>query len=194
MMIRVDCVGDSITWGFTIVNRRRNSYPSVLQELLGADFDVRNFGHNDASARFDADTPYVTKKVYRDSLEWNPDIVLLMLGSNDTKRRNWDPDIFRRDYSKLVESYRALPSSPRVILIAPIRIFQPLNIPVLGLYSETMEGGVRPAIREIAAEKGLELVDLVDLFQDSNYLMDGVHPQITGAGMLAQAIYNSIAW
>lgn len=193
-MIRVACVGDSITWGFTIVNRRRNSYPSVLQELLGADFDVRNFGHNDASARFDADTPYVTKKVYRDSLEWNPDIVLLMLGSNDTKRRNWDPDIFRRDYSKLVESYRALPSSPRVILIAPIRIFQPLNIPVLGLYSETMEGGVRPAIREIAAEKGLELVDLVDLFQDSKYLMDGVHPQITGAGMLAQAIYNSIAW
>lgn len=193
-MTKVACVGDSITWGFTIVNRRKNSYPSVLQGLLGADYEVRNFGYNDASARFDADTPYVTKKAYRDSQEWNPDIVLLMLGSNDTKRRNWNPEIFRRDYSKLVESYRALPSSPRVILIAPIRIFQPLSIPVLGLYSDTMENGVRPAIREIATEKGLELVDLVDLFQDSRYLMDGVHPQTTGARMLAQAIYSGVKW
>ena len=193
-MTKVACVGDSITWGFTIVNRRKNSYPSVLQGLLGADYEVCNFGYNDASARFDADTPYVTKKAYRDSQEWNPDIVLLMLGSNDTKRRNWNPEIFRRDYSKLVESYRALPSSPRVILIAPIRIFQPLSIPVLGLYSDTMENGVRPAIHEIATEKGLELVDLVDLFQDSRYLMDGVHPQTTGARMLAQAINSGVKW
>lgn len=193
-MTKVACVGDSITWGFTIVNRRRNSYPSVLQRLLGAEYEVRGFGYNDASARFDADTPYVSKKTYRHSLEWNPDIVLLMLGSNDTKRRNWDPDIFRRDYAKLVESYRALPSKPRVILIAPIRIFQPFNIPMLGLYSETMEEGVRPAIREIAAEKGLELVDLVDLFPDSKYLMDGVHPQTTGARMLAEAIYSGVKW
>lgn len=193
-MIRVACAGDSITWGFTIVNRRRNSYPSVLQELLGADYEVRNFGHNDASARFDADTPYVSKKAYRDGLAWNPDIVLLMLGSNDTKRRNWDPGVFRRDYSALVESYRTLPSHPRVILVAPIRIFQPFNIPVMGLYSETMESGVRPAIREIAADMGLELVDLVNLFPDSKYMMDGVHPQATGARMLAEAIYNSIAW
>ncbi len=193
-MTKVACVGDSITWGFTIVNRRKNSYPSVLQGLLGADYEVRGFGHNDASARFDADTPYVSKKAYRNSLEWNPDIILLMLGTNDTKIRKWDPEVFRRDYSKLVDSYRELPSSPRVILIAPIRIFQPLNIPVLGLHSETMEGGVRPAIREIATAKGLELVDLVDLFPDSKYLMDGVHPQTTGARMLAEAIYSRINW
>jgi lysophospholipase L1-like esterase len=176
------------------VNRRKNSYPSVLQGLLGPDYEVRNFGYNDASARFDADTPYVKKQVYQKSLAWNPDIVLLMLGSNDTKRRNWDPDIFRRDYAALVDSYQALPSAPRVILIAPIRIFQPLTIPVLGLYYETMETGVRPAIREIAAEKGLELVDLVDLFPDSKYMMDGVHPQSAGARMLAEAIYSAIQW
>ena len=193
-MIRVACIGDSITWGFTIVNRRKNSYPSVLKELLGPGYEVRNFGYNDASARFDADTPYVTKKVYRDSLAWNPDIVLLMLGTNDTKHRNWDPDIFRRDYTKLVESYRALPSKPRVILIAPIQVFQPLHIPALGLYSETMENGVRPAIREIAAAAGLQLIDLVNLFTDSKYLMDGVHPQSAGARMLAEAVYSAVKW
>ena len=191
-MKRIACVGDSITWGFTIVNRRKYSYPALLQQRLGAEYEVRNFGYNDASARFDADTPYVQKSVYQESLAWNPDVVLLMLGSNDTKKRNWDPEIFRSDYKRIVESYLKLPSAPRVILIAPIQIFQPLHIPVLGLYTETMENGVRPAIREIAAEMGLELVDLVNLFTDSKYMMDGVHPQREGARMLEEAIFKGI--
>lgn len=193
-MKRIACVGDSITWGFTIVNRRKYSYPALLQQRLGAEYEVRNFGYNDASARFDADTPYVKKSVYQESLAWNPDVVLLMLGSNDTKKRNWDPEIFRRDYKRIVESYLKLPSQPRVILIAPIQIFQPMHIPLLGLYTETMENGVRPTIREIAAEMGLELVDLVNLFTDSKYMMDGVHPQREGARMLEEAIYSGIDW
>lgn len=191
-MKRIACVGDSITWGFTIVNRRKYSYPALMQQRLGDEYEVRNFGYNDAAARFDADTPYVKKNVYQDSLEWNPDVVLLMLGSNDTKRRNWDPEIFRRDYTRIVKSYLKLPSKPRVILIAPIQIFQPMHIPVLGLYSETMENGVRPAIREIASETGLELVDLANLFTDSKYMMDGVHPQREGAKMLEEAIFKGV--
>jgi lysophospholipase L1-like esterase len=192
-MKRIACIGDSITWGFTLLRPWKQSYPALLQQRLGPEYEVRNFGYNDASARFDADTPYVSKKVYKDSLAWNPDVVLLMLGTNDTKKRNWDPEIFRRDYRRIVKSYQDLPSNPRIILIAPIRVFQPFHIPVLGLYTETMENGVRPAIREIAAESGLELIDLVDLFPDSKYLMDGVHPQATGAKMLEEAIYKGIA-
>ena len=193
-MIRVACIGDSITWGFTIVNRRKYSYPALLQQQLGAEYKVRNFGKNDAAARFDADTPYVSKKVYRESLEWGPDIVLLMLGTNDTKVRNWDPDVVRRDYRRIVESYLALPSGPRVVLIAPIRIFPVMGRPLLGVYPETMEEGVRPAIREIASGMGLELVDLQNLFTDSHYCRDGVHPQRAGARMLADAIYTGIRW
>ena len=51
-----------------------------------------------------------------------------------------------------------------------------------------------PAIREIAATQGLELIDLQDLFTDSTYMIDGVHPQREGAQMLADAIYNGIQW
>ena len=134
------------------------------------------------------------KRVYRESLRWNPDIVLIMLGSNDTKRRNWDPAVFRRDYRALVESYRELPSRPRVILIAPIRIFRIGGIPLMGLYPETMEDGVRPAIRETAEETGLELVDLRDLFTDTHYMLDGVHPLRSGTEKLAEAIYSGIKW
>ena len=166
----------------------------MLQRLLGAGYEVRNFGHNDAAARFDADTPYVKKGAYRRSLAWAPDIVLLMLGTNDTKRRNWSPEIFRRDYRALVESYLNLPSSPRVVLIAPIRVFLKGGIPILGLHPDTLEEGVRPAIRETAAQLGLELVDLGNIFTDSSHLMDGVHPQREGARMLAEAVYGALTW
>ena len=193
-MIKVACIGDSITWGFTLLNPWKQSYPALLQEKLGDGYEVRNFGYNDASARFDADTPYVTKRVYRESLEWAPDIVLLMLGTNDTKTRNWDPEIFRRDYRKIIDSYRSLPSRPRVILIAPIRIFPIMGIPILGVHPDTLEEGVRPAIRETAEAEGLELVDLYDLFSDTVYCRDGVHPQRKGAQMLADTIYERIPW
>ena len=193
-MKRIACVGDSITWGFTIVNRRKYSYPALLQQRLGEEYEVRNFGYNDAAARFDADTPYVKKRVYQESLAWNPDVVLLMLGSNDTKKRNWDPEIFRRDYRKIVESYLKLPSEPRLILIAPIQVHRVMGIPLLGLYPETMEEGVRPAIHEIAKEMGLEIVDLKDLFPDTTFCKDGVHPQREGARMMEEAIYSRIDW
>ena len=191
-MKKVACIGDSITWGFTLLNPWRQSYPAQLGRLLGDGYEVRNFGYNDASARFDADTPYVLKGVYRKSLEWNPDIVLVMLGSNDTKKRNWDPDVFRRDYRKLVESYQSLPSNPRVVLIAPIRIFLVKGIPLMGLYPDTMEEGVRPAILEMGEEMGLQVVDLVDLFSDSSCCIDGVHPQLRGTTLLAKKIFESV--
>ena len=189
-MKKLACVGDSITWGFTIVNRGKYSYPAVLQQLLGEGFEVRNFGHNDAAARFDADTPYVSKKAYRDSLAWEPDIVLLMLGTNDTKPWNWNPGIFREDYLRLVESYLALPSHPRVVLVAPIRIFK--LIPVTILNPDVLEEGVRPAIRDIATQKGLQLIDLYDLFDSPRFCRDGVHPQRDGARLLAEALFRAV--
>ena len=191
-MKKVACVGDSITWGFTIVNRSKYSYPAVLQQLLGDGFEVRNFGHNDAAVRFDAETPYVSKKAYRDSLAWEPDIVLLMLGTNDTKPWNWNPGIFREDYLRVVESYLALPSHPQVVLVAPIRIFK--TIPVMFLNPDVLEEGVRPAIRDIAAQLHLQLVDLYDLFDSARFCRDGVHPQRDGARLLAEALFRAVVF
>ena len=162
-MIKLACIGDSITSGFTLLNSRRDRYPPLLQKMLGDGYEVRNFGVLDAAARFDADSPYVRKKAYTKSLEWNPDIVLLMLGSNDTKRRNWNPKIFR------------------------IR-----GIPLMGLYPETMEEGVRPAIHEIAADLGHQCIDLKEVFNDSSYCIDGVHPQRKGTRMIAEHIFKGL--
>ena len=36
-MIKIACIGDSITWGFTIIRRSKYSYPAVLGELLNSE-------------------------------------------------------------------------------------------------------------------------------------------------------------
>lgn len=191
-MKKVACVGDSITWGFTILNPGKHGYPAVLQRLLGEDYEVRNFGYNDAAARFDAETPYVAKKVYKDSLAWEPDIVILMLGTNDTKPWNWNPEVFRRDYARIVDSYLALPSHPRVVLVAPIRIFRVIRVPIIALNPDVLEEGVRPAIHEIAEQKGLQIIDLYGLFDSARYCRDGIHPQRHGARMLAETVHKQL--
>ena len=193
MTKRVACIGDSLTWGFSLPDPRRQSYPALLQKKLGTDYVVRNFGCNGASIRFDADLPYVDTMAYDESLAWNPDLVLLMLGSNDAMPWNWDAAVFRHDYERIVTSYSELPSRPRIILIAPIRMFRVMGVTFGGLSPETLEEGVRPVIREVAEESGLQCIDLVDLFSDARYCYDGVHPNAEGVGMMAEAVFHCAA-
>ena len=192
MTKRIACIGDSLTWGFSLPDPRRQSYPALLQELLGTDYEVRNFGCNGASVRRDADLPYVETLAYGESRAWNPDIVLLMLGSNDATPWDWDVAAFRFDYERLVTSYRELPTQPRVILIAPIRMFRVMGCTFGGLSPETLEEGVRPVIREVAGECGLPCIDLVDLFTDARYCYDGVHPNVEGVRLMVEAISSRI--
>ena len=189
-MMRVACVGDSLTWGFSLPDPRHQSYPALLQKKLGAGYVVRNFGCNGASVRFDSGLPYVETIAYGESLAWNPDIVLLMLGSNDAATWDWDAASFRRDYEYIVASYLDLPSQPRVILIAPIRMFRVMGIIFGGLSPEILEEGVRPVIREVVRECGLTSIDLVNLFSDARYCYDGVHPNVEGMRLLVEAIYK----
>ncbi len=197
-MARIACIGDSLTWGFGLSDPWRESYPVVLQEMLrekvGESYEVRNFGCNGASVRADSYAGYVETSAFRSSLAWEPDIVLLMLGSNDASPYDWDPDAFRRDYEHIVAAYRELPSAPRIILIAPPRIHRVLGETFMGLSPEILEEGIRPTIRAIAAAAGLEFIDLVDLFPDARYCFDGVHPQASGAQMMAEAIIDSVKW
>ena len=83
--IKVACVGDSITYGCMVANRNKNSYPTVLNGLLGEGYCVANFGYTDRTAIKTADRPYTAEKLYQQSLKFKPDVVVILLGSNDSK-------------------------------------------------------------------------------------------------------------
>lgn len=187
--VRVACIGNSITYGAGIPNRDANSYPTQLQAYLGDGYEVRNFGVSATTASPQGDYPYTTTEAYRASLEYAPDIVLLKMGTNDTKPQNWrGREAFLEAYRQLAATYRDLPSRPRIVLLTPVRCFlEEKNT----ISPELIENDVCSAVEETAWREGYGIVRLTDLFGgrwDARLLPDRLHPSSIGAGLMARRI------
>ncbi len=176
--IRIACVGDSIT---------RLGYPEILEDLLGSYYTVGNFGIDGATASKTLgngisywDTPHFTN-----ALNFNPDIVTIQLGTNDSRDMNWplSQGEFYRDYASLVERFRIIPSKPEVILCFPPAAFKP----AFEINNSVIINEIIPIIQRIADEKGLETMDNYSAMLDhADLLYDGVHPGEKGSRKLAE--------
>src|SRR5271154_1376674 len=133
-IIRVACVGDSITYGAGIPNRESNSYPAQLSRLLGAGYDVRNFGVSGATMLEKGDVPYLHRGEYTNALDFTPDIAVIMLGSNDSKHHdatcpasvseNWTNKAhYVPDNKKLIASFRQAKPKFKVFVSPPPQAF-----------------------------------------------------------------------
>ncbi|MBQ6989214.1 MAG: prolyl oligopeptidase family serine peptidase [Alistipes sp.] len=187
--IKVACVGNSITYGAGINNREQNSYPAQLQAFLGDEYEVRNFGVSGTTALYNGITPYINTESYKESLEFNPDIVFIKFGTNDAGvRNNKFRAAFGEDYRKVVDTYRNLPSKPRVILLTPIRSFLPEYHP-----DDVIVKEIIPIINLVAYERNLDIINLHNLYGDKwqQHLMpDKLHPSSIGAAEIAAKLYH----
>ena len=189
---RMACVGDSITYGCFVPGQPWNSYPRqlgrMLGRMLGRGYCVGNFGYTNRTALKKADHPYTAEKLYRQSLAFQPDIVLLMLGSNDTKAINWNAEAYARDLGELIESYRELESRPQVFLLLPPPVFPFCGKVRWDIRSEVLENEVLPICRRVAEEKGVPVIDIHSAFIGRKELfVDGCHPNARGARVIAEA-------
>ena len=64
-------------------------------------YEVINFGRGGRTASIYTDHPYIYNPCYSISLASKPDIVIIMLGTNDAKFNNWNEDRFVKYYSSL---------------------------------------------------------------------------------------------
>ena len=118
--VKVACVGDSITYGHGVSNWAKNNYPAVLSNLLGKTYHVSNFGVSGSCAQATADQPYTATDVYQKSLAYEADVLIFMLGSNDSKPENWQGvEEFRKQYLELLDSYLQGEKQPQVYLCTP---------------------------------------------------------------------------
>jgi len=191
--IRVACIGDSITNGCFVPGCFFRSYPAKLQRLLGKEYHVENFGLNGRSVQSSADKPYNAETEYAKSLKFCPDIVIIMLGTNDTKKCNWiSGECFEAEYRILMNSYLNLDSRPRVILCKPTWQRKPENF-IEALTNDTFDEFQEPigdAISKLGDEKGLSVVDLHTVFTNRRDLLnyDGVHPNSRGHALIAAKV------
>jgi acyl-CoA thioesterase-1 len=180
--IRVACVGDSITKGFR--------YPQILGELLGPNYVVQNFGAGGASVALNAKTPYINQSVFLAVKQFQPDIVIIMLGTNDAAPINHRYNgTFVNDYIKLINQFRELDSAPQIWLVEPPPIFNNGT----GLSTPFFAATIIPLIQQTAQQAQLPLIDLYTVMAErSDLLWDGVHPTPAGAQVIATTIYDAI--
>ena len=187
--VRIACVGNSITYGAGIENRDHYSYPAQLQQWMGDLYEVRNFGVSGATVLSRGDKPWNCQPEYQEAIDFLPDIVIIKLGTNDSKPQNWQySEDFKADYLKLVRDFKGLQGSPRVILALPVPVFVPEK---WGIRDSVVKTHIIPLIREIARETRCETVDLYEaLLPFESCFPDKVHPNAIAAEVMVEEIYK----
>ena len=193
---KVACLGDSITYGTLVRNRRVNCYPAQLGKLLGQRFSVRNFGANGRAMQKAADLPYWLHRYYALSREFSPDVVLVMLGTNDSREPNWKGvEPYLRDYRDMLTHYSSLPSKPLVCALTPPTQFKLKHQKAVkyGMNKQAVQE-MTVGIKKIAQELGVEVIDInaATAPYPEHFSFDGVHANAKGAKHIAETVYAAI--
>src|SRR5438046_5593511 len=107
--IKVACIGDSITQGVG----SKVPWPAILQKMLGEKWEVKNYGVSARTLLKKGDHPFDKEKKYTDAQSYKPDVVIIMLGTNDTKPQNWKfKDEFAADYKDMIAHFTSAELQP----------------------------------------------------------------------------------
>ncbi|MCE9611453.1 MAG: hypothetical protein K8R23_14750 [Chthoniobacter sp.] len=185
--IRVACVGDSITQG---VGAGANSYPVQLGKLLGEKWKVGNFGVSGTTMLKKGDNPYFKQSAFTNAQGMKPNVVIIMLGTNDTKPQNWkSKEDYAADYREMVETFQKLESKPRVYVCRPCPVIANGNWGI----NEPNVLELIPVIDKLAAEMKLDVIDMhAALAGHPEFIPDRVHPNADGAGAMAKAAFRAL--
>lgn len=182
--ILVACVGDSLT--------QSTRYPYELWSLLGNEsFTLRNFGAGSTTVLLNSETPYMNTTAFQDALEFEPNIVIIMLGTNDAQPNLHQYNTsFVKDYIELVSAFRRLSSKPEIRIVLPPPIFSNETVKIGASYFEQT---IIPLIKQVAYQTNLSTIDVHNiLINYSDYFSDGIHPNDKGAELIANTIYNAV--
>ena len=176
--VKIACIGNSITYGHGIRDRIKDAYPAQLNRMLGEGYDVKNFGVSGTTLLSKGNRPYIQKDAYRAALAYQPNIVIIKLGTNDSKDFNW---VFKRDfetdYKNLIASFRNLDSKPTIYICLAAPVFEPGK----KISAKIVTEEVNPMIKAIAEGEHLALIDLyTPLLDKGNYFPDAIHPNAQG--------------
>jgi lysophospholipase L1-like esterase len=205
--VRIACIGDSLT--------QSSGYVYDLWKMLGSSgpftydsytepphqnaddgknrtsYAVGNFGVGGTMVTIKSETPYTNTTAFQDALKYQPNIAIIMLGTNDAQPGVHQYNMsFVGDYKQLISAFQTLESRPRIWIVLPPPIFSSQA----GKTSpEYFEQTVIPAIKQAANEANLPIIDAHSALSNyQNYFPDGMHPNSEGAKLMAEEIYNAI--
>lgn len=190
--IRVACIGNSITDGMGIMNADAKGYPAVLQKKLGDKYDVKNFGVSARTMMNKGDIPYMKELAWKDAQAFNPNIVIVKLGTNDSKTHNWQngAEEYQRSMQAMIDTLKALPANPKIYLCSPIPAFKGSWT----ISDSVIVNGEMPIIQKLAKKNKCGYIDLHTLYNYSKLMLsDGIHPNDKGAEKLAEIVFDALS-
>ena len=187
--VRVACVGGSVTAG--LPHRESESYPVRLQEMLGAGYEVRNYGMAGATLTQKGGAGKASQDEYREVIRYLPDIVFMEFGRDESSGGDGGAlKEFERECGKLTQSFLALPSHPRVILLLPPPV---LSGDPADSADVRIRDRVLPALRSVAFSSGCEVVNLYNYLLDRpDCFSDSANLSPAGASLIASRLFDMV--
>jgi len=185
-VIKVGCVGDSNTYGAEATDRTRYAWPVQIRSMLGSKYETQNFGVNGALMMSDKTDAWKNKTAYIDNKAYDPNIIVIALGTNDSKDGYWNAVTFKNSYVDLVNEFKGYSAEPEIYMAIPIKAYAS----TWSINDQTIREQVIPTMKEISKEMGLPLIDLYAVTNNMANLMaaDGIHPKDEGLGIMARKI------
>jgi lysophospholipase L1-like esterase len=89
--------------------------------MLGYSYEVKNFGVCGASVSLNSTIPYVDQPEFKKALDFDPDIIVVMLGTNDANPEiAYSEDNFKSDYTRIIRSFQSLHARTNLFVKSPI--------------------------------------------------------------------------
>jgi len=188
---RIACVGDSITEGYGLAVQSKTAYPVILDSILGVHYTVLNAGRSATTLQKKGDFPYWISKEFSNVFAFEPGIIVIKLGTNDTKPYNWNQVSFEQDYQALIDTFNTIASHPIIFLCTPVPVFKTK----WGINDSTIIYGVIPTIEKLANANNLEIIDLYNSMKgEGANFPDSIHPNENAARKMAEIVSYEIQY
>ncbi len=188
--IRVACIGDSITEGASIIWQSKYSYPSQLDSILGPGYSVLNCGRSGANMLKKSELAFWICNEFYNVFAFEPDKIVIKLGTNDSKPQNWNEENFVKDFQGMIDTLRTIPTKPQIYVCLPV----PAYNHAWGISDSVIQAGVIPSIEKIAQSNNLIVIDLYKpLSNHVEFFPDSIHPNEAGARVIAEVIAGTIS-